>query len=67
VASDGSQSYGHVYLWRTVASPTPLGSMQYSGEPAIFSVAFSPDGGTLATSDYGASAYLWSAGWLANQ
>jgi WD domain, G-beta repeat len=65
-ASDGSQSYGHVYLWRTGASPTSLGSMQYSGEPAVFGLAFSPDGETLATSDYGASAYLWHMDWLVN-
>jgi len=52
-------SYSYVHLWNT-AEGTSLGARQYQAEPAVFGLAFSPDGPTLATSDYGASAYLWT-------
>jgi hypothetical protein len=65
-ASGNNTGYGHVYLWNAV-SHSSLGTMQYSGETAVFGLAFSPDGDTLATSDYGARAYLWNATWLARR
>lgn len=65
-ASGNDEGYGHVYLWNAV-SHASLGTMQYSGETAVFGLAFSPDGDTLATSDYGARAYLWNTGWLTNR
>lgn len=57
-ATDTSNDYGHVYLW-AVPAGTSLGSLQVSGESATFTVAFSPDGTTLAVGDYAGHVYLW--------
>jgi WD40 repeat protein len=62
-------SNGHVYLWKlpggtlTARLTNPRGQVtsQLEGEErtAVSSIAFSPGGNTLATSDTNGSAYLW--------
>jgi hypothetical protein len=67
-------SNGRIYLWKlsagklaarkpvaTLVNPGGQVTSLLSGEmrTAVFSVAFSPDGKTLATSDTNGSAYLW--------
>jgi WD40 repeat protein len=58
-AATTTTGYGYVRLWNIVTR-TSLGARQYRNEPAVFGLAFSPDGRTLATSDYSSSAYLWT-------
>jgi WD40 repeat protein len=63
---------GQTYLWdirtrtlvTTLASPVSAASVGLDAEPVggVDSVAFSPDGTTLATSDTDGSAYLWRVG-----
>jgi Tol biopolymer transport system component len=62
-------SNGNTYLWNlpakalagTLTNPTGQVTSLLTGESrtAVFSVAFSPDGRTLATADTNGSAYLW--------
>ncbi|MGH3168164.1 MAG: WD40 repeat domain-containing protein, partial [Trebonia sp.] len=67
-------SNGRTYLWNLPAGAQATGTLaatlvnpggrvtsQLLGQSrtAVFSVAFSPDGRTLATSDTNGSAYLW--------
>jgi WD40 repeat protein len=62
-------SNGKTYLWHmhpaklaaTLTNPRGPVTSQLVGESrtAVFSVAFSPNGQTLATSDTNGSAYLW--------
>jgi WD40 repeat protein len=65
-------SNGKTYLWNlpagtlaaTLTNPRGPVTSQLTGEnrTAVFSVAFSPDGNTLVTSDTNGSAYLWRVG-----
>jgi serine/threonine-protein kinase len=62
-------SNGNTYLWNlpastlagTLTNPKGQVTARLTGESrtAVFSVAFSPDGKTLATADTNGSAYLW--------
>jgi hypothetical protein len=67
-------SNGRIYLWNLsagkLAAAKPVATLVNPGGPvtslltgenrtAVFSVAFSPDGKTLVTSDTNGSAYLW--------
>jgi WD40 repeat protein len=67
-------SNGRIYLWNLSAGKLtagkPVATLVNPGGPvtslltgenrtAVFSVAFSPDGKTLVTSDTNGSAYLW--------